>query len=62
MIDNKVNYIKKIIPDDLWKKARAAALTENKTISEWITEAIKEKLNHKGNNDKARLALPSDNY
>lgn len=29
---------------DLWKAAKLQALKEDKTLQEWITEAIKEKL------------------
>lgn len=44
-MDNKVYYMKKIFPPDLWTKARIAALASGKKLTEWLTEAVEEKLN-----------------
>lgn len=33
---------------DLWYQARVQALVEKKTLSQWVEEAIKEKLEKKG--------------
>lgn len=44
MQDSTTRYIKKLIPKETWHKARAAAILENKTISEWLTETIEEKV------------------
>lgn len=35
------------IDDDLWRKARATALIEQKLFKDWLAEAIKEKLARK---------------
>ena len=32
------------VPDDLHREAKIAALKEDKTLTEWMIEAIKEKL------------------
>ena len=45
MLDSRASYVKNIIPQELWLKARAAALTEGKTIGVWIAGAIEDKLN-----------------
>lgn len=41
---DKMSQIKSRLPEDLWKGARIAAIQENMTVTEWIGDAIKEKL------------------
>jgi len=43
-MDDKVIYVKRNIPKQLWREARARSVLEGKTIVEWVAEAIKEKL------------------
>jgi len=41
---DKLEQAKKRIPRELWLKARAQAILEEKTVAVWICEAIREKL------------------
>jgi len=41
-----MDYIKKKIPPHIWSKARAQALLNNQTITEFITRAIEHELRH----------------
>ena len=43
-MDDKIIYVKRNIPKQLWREARASAVLEGKSVVEWVTEAIKEKL------------------
>ena len=35
---------KKLIPKETWLKAKAAAILANKTLAQWLTEAIEKKV------------------
>ena len=41
---DKLEQSKKRIPKELWHKARIQAILEDKTVADWVCEAIKEKL------------------
>lgn len=43
-MDENIRWIKKSIPKELWRQARAQAILQGKTITEWIAVAISEKL------------------
>lgn len=60
MLDSKVNSIRNGIDKELWLRARSAAVAEGKTITNWIAEAIEEKLG--SGKPQGRLALPSNNH
>ena len=40
--DSSVRYTKKLIPKEVWRKARAAAILEGKTLAQWLTEVIEK--------------------
>jgi predicted HicB family RNase H-like nuclease len=42
MVDNRITV--RGIPEDVWHKAKLAALASRKSIGQFITEAIREKL------------------
>lgn len=44
IMNNMLRYAKRILTKELWAKARAAALVTGKTFSNWLGEAIQEKL------------------
>ena len=46
-IGDKIIYVKRNIPEQLWREARARAILDGKTIVEWVADAIKEKLGRK---------------
>ena len=41
---DKLAKAKDRIPKELWLKARAQAILEDKTVADWVCEAIREKL------------------
>lgn len=43
-MEDDLRNIKRAVPRDLWIKARAQALLAGKKVGDWITEAIREKL------------------
>jgi endonuclease III len=45
--DSMKRYTAKVVSKELWLEARSDAIRHGKTIAEWITEAIKEKLGKK---------------
>lgn len=48
----EARYAKKLIPNDLWKQVRGAALLDNKKLGEWIEEAFREKLSRGKNENR----------
>ncbi len=40
----EVSAVKKRISKDLWQQVKGIAMIEGKTISEWLTEAIEDKI------------------
>jgi len=45
--DTAVRYTKYAIPRDIWRKAKAAAILEGKTLAQWITEVIEKAVEKK---------------
>lgn len=43
-MDNDLRDIKRSIPRDLWLEARSQAVRQDRTIKEWLKEAIEEKI------------------
>jgi len=43
-MDERTHYMKTIITKELWNQAKACAMFSNKGISEWLGEAIQEKI------------------
>ena len=44
MDDKKIDLHRKGIPPELWRSMRASAIEQGISIAEWLTEAIKMKL------------------
>jgi hypothetical protein len=49
MEDKKIDSYRREINPELWKKLKISALTQNKLISQWLSEAIKLKLENDDN-------------
>jgi len=43
-LDELTRYVKKRIPKELWLEARSVAIKKGKTITDWMIEAIQEKI------------------
>lgn len=43
-MDNMIKYTKQMLDKELWAKVRVAALLSQKKLSQWIAEAVQEKL------------------
>jgi hypothetical protein len=43
-LDEITRYVKKRIPKELWLEARSLAVKKGKTVTNWMIEAIKEKI------------------
>ena len=50
--DYKVSAIKKKISKDLWLKAKGTAMLEGKTLSEWLAEAVEDRIKKNGYSKK----------
>ena len=45
--DNMKRYAARVVDKKLWREARVDALKKGKSMADWLTEAIKEKLGKK---------------
>ncbi len=43
-MEQEKREIKRVIPRELWRRARAQAILQDKPLKQWLCEAIQEKI------------------